>query len=125
MRIGPKALTRGISAEIACIIPAIDRVFAKQNITPTLTSGTDRTHSRGSLHYIGNAIDIWWADMESTEGRRLEWIVYEEINGFPKSAAIPPDYDVIFEGDHIHVEYQPKVEAAEYQKLVASYLAGE
>ena len=75
----------------------------------TITSGLDGTHSAGSLHYYGRAVDlrIWKID---DNGNRV----------FPKRQQltqmcqelrqiIGPDYDVVVHHrSHVHVEYDPK-----------------
>jgi len=60
-----------------------------------VTSTYEGTHSAGSLHYANLAIDI----------RRSTSMAYslKEIKRH-----LGDDYDVILEGDHIHIEYDPK-----------------
>jgi hypothetical protein len=58
----------------------------------TITSGTEGRHSRKSLHYKGLAIDI--------RGGSQSLADYLQVN-------LGGDYDVVFEIDHIHVEYDP------------------
>ena len=64
-----------------------------------VTSCTDGKHSRASLHYTGNAVDlrIW----NIPENRRKELVA-------KLSLALGAEYDVVLEKDHIHIEYQPK-----------------
>jgi hypothetical protein len=64
-----------------------------------VTSVWDGYHSKNSLHYSGKAFDL------------RVWIYSEEqINAMV--ANLKPNlgngYDVLFESDHIHVEYDPK-----------------
>lgn len=129
VRFGPKFSTRGMAPEIACIIPIVDNVFNKLTLDTELTSGTDRTHGWGSFHYTGNAIDILWMRQWSNRHSpdKVKEMLFKDINGFPLTADIPPDYDVIWEVDsetvsHFHIEYQPKLTAEEYQKRIAYYL---
>ena len=63
----------------------------------TITSGKDGTHMKGSKHYSGNAIDIRTSDMM-------------HINATTSriQSKLGDDYDVIFEKDHIHIEYDPE-----------------
>lgn len=64
-----------------------------------VTSLLDSVHSKNSLHYSGNAVDlrssIYTAGEIETFIQRLKTI-------FDKR------YDIVFEGDHIHIEYDPK-----------------
>ena len=68
------------------------------NAESTVTYTTNGTHSPNSLHYSGNAIDlrVWGL----TDAQLADWAqrIRDEIGD---------DYDVIDEGDHIHVEYDP------------------
>lgn len=66
-----------------------------------LTSGNDGAHSIHSKHYVGNAADIRTNNLPSPrqDGPRLA----EEIK-----ECLGRDYDVLFEGDHIHIEYDPR-----------------
>lgn len=64
---------------------------------PTITSGKDGKHMRGSKHYTGDAIDLRCYDMKKVE---------ETTKAIDK--ALGAGYDVVFEKDHIHIEYDPK-----------------
>jgi hypothetical protein len=69
-----------------------------------VTSGAepDPVHKTNSLHYSGKAIDIrireWPKDMAEEVTRRLKKIL--DIVGF----------DVVLEGNHIHLEYDPHLD---------------
>lgn len=59
----------------------------------------DGVHGKNSLHYKGLAIDI-----------RTKDVALSRIAGFITAlkARLGADYDVVNEGDHIHIEYDPK-----------------
>ncbi len=60
-----------------------------------ITSTYEGNHSESSLHYANLAIDI---------RKNLSKILsFKEIKLY-----LGPDYDVILEADHIHIEYDPK-----------------
>ena len=66
----------------------------------TVTSAVDGVHGFGSLHYVGYAVDV------------RTWEILNEL--LPKftgglSEALGPEFDVVLESDHIHIEFQPKV----------------
>jgi len=63
-----------------------------------MSSGAEGRHSHGSLHYAGQAFDI------SARGLQVPVNDYADALG----QALDDDFDVISEGDHIHVEFQPK-----------------
>lgn len=69
------------------------------NTEAVVTSVWDGFHSKNSLHYSGRAFDL------------RVWIYTEpQINQMVADlkSNLGNQYDVIFEGDHIHVEYDPK-----------------
>lgn len=65
-----------------------------------VTSGLDSSHSRASLHYKGRACDYRTHYFKSPEESRL---VAKKL-----SVALGHNYDVVFEGDHIHCEFDPE-----------------
>ena len=80
---------------------AIRDEYRQHNIEVVITSGNDGRHSVTSKHYAGNALDIRTRTLPSPEedGRAIA----QRLN-----QSLGRDFDVIFEGDHIHVEYDPK-----------------
>jgi hypothetical protein len=65
-----------------------------------VTSVNDGKHRQGSLHYEGLAFDIrTWA---------LKTAADKEHALRELKRALGPDYDVILEADHIHIEFDPK-----------------
>ncbi len=73
------------------------RLIEGMSYEMTITSAKDGLHMKGSLHYKGLAIDIRVFDMENP------MLVLEAIK-----KALGVNYDVIFEIDHIHIEFDPK-----------------
>jgi len=75
----------------------------------TITSGLDGTHSAGSLHYYGRAVDlrIWKIDDNGNQvfpKRQQLTQMCQELRQI-----IGPDYDVVVHHrSHVHVEYDPK-----------------
>lgn len=63
-----------------------------------VTSLMDGTHSPASLHYKGRAADIRIWNLEDPKEFVIQFAL---LLGFS-------EYDVILEGNHIHVEFQPK-----------------
>ncbi|WP_346856591.1 hypothetical protein [uncultured Draconibacterium sp.] len=64
-----------------------------------VTSILDGKHSKESKHYDGNAFDL-----------RTYIYTTEQINDLIELLRneLGRDYDVVLEGDHIHIEYDPK-----------------
>ncbi len=91
----------GLTENMTSIEGSVDRSYfdaGGDNAEATVTSTTGGTHSTDSLHYSGNAVDlrVWGL----TDAERADWA--QRIRD-----AIGNDYDVLNEGDHIHVEYDP------------------
>jgi hypothetical protein len=127
MEIGPKA--RGeIGPGLSPYLPIIDQVFGDFGYDCRITHIRDGKHMNGSLHYTGDAIDLVWLEYENlpTElGQEIRDELYRRLNGFPRSAGLLPDFDVVYEGSHFHIEYQPKLGEIEYRAQVEAYLYGE
>jgi hypothetical protein len=123
---GPHVIVSGVRPEISCTFPIVADVYKHYDLLCIITSITDRSHSRGSLHYTGNAYDIYWNPEWSLriDVRLVELKIFRKLNGFPKSAEVPPEYDVVFEGDHFHIEHQPKVSNASYSSMVDDWVSG-
>lgn len=65
----------------------------------TITSCTEGKHKRASAHYSGRAIDIRTRHIPESEWADLVEALRENLG---------PEFDVILEADHIHVEWDPK-----------------
>lgn len=66
---------------------------------PTITSVNDGKHMNGSKHYVNKAIDLRVLDMPKD--------MWQPVRN-DLSNILGPDFDVILEKDHIHIEYDPK-----------------
>lgn len=64
-----------------------------------ITSARDSKHGDNSLHPDGKAIDIKTKTLPE-EHRQKSADMIQEILG--------DDFDVVFEGDHTHIEFDPK-----------------
>lgn len=71
-----------------------------------VTSASDGSHSPNSRHYIGFAWDIRLRDEHDREGEPLSFDLIEPWISRLQQAL--PDWDIIDEGDHLHMEYDPK-----------------
>jgi hypothetical protein len=100
MQIKEGASLQGLQIEMRPVLKAADAVWKENGQELVVTAGTDGTHSAGSLHYYGRAIDLRTRYF-SDEEREL---VFNSLK------SILPDslYDVINHSTHIHVEYDPK-----------------
>ena len=127
IEMGPYA--RGeIGPGLAPYMSVIDEVFDDFGHNMRITHIRDGKHSRGSLHYVGDAVDIIWLpykDMPPGMAHDIRDQLYLKLNGFPRTAGMVPDYDIVYEGSHFHIEYQPKLDNHEYREQIASYIHGE
>jgi hypothetical protein len=86
-----------ISWEFTVAAQTVFGVFQKYNVIPTVTSACDSKHMDGSLHYKGLGWDFRVWGLPDPEK------VTQEIKRLLQDADY--HYDVIFEKDHIHIEY--------------------
>tara|TARA_Y100000310_G_scaffold269543_1_gene282809 strand:- start:454 stop:789 length:336 start_codon:yes stop_codon:yes gene_type:complete len=100
----------GLRPEMLFALRVAERVYESANIFQDMTDQPGARlvvtsacepggHSRGSLHYIGAAVDIRTRhapkeDMEQTAGLI--------------ATALTDEFDVVLEDDHLHIEFQPK-----------------
>ncbi len=73
-----------------------------------LTAGVDGKHGHGSLHYVGFAIDLRIRNLDGGDGitastMRRAGVVKEHLK-----ERLGPEYDVVLESNHFHIEFQPK-----------------
>ena len=90
----------GLKTEMVPVLLAAYSVFAQHSVPFTITSALDSKHGRGSLHYVGLAIDI--RRREIADPAVVQRIADE------MKAALGSQYDVVVEKTHFHVEFQPK-----------------
>jgi len=97
LTIKPGVRVRGLSNEILLAIIIAKEVFAEFKEDLTITSLTDGKHMSGSLHYTGDAVDL-----RLPKDLSIEVALLSELQ-----AALETGYDVVWETNHIHIEYDP------------------
>lgn len=120
---GPHVILAGIRPELAAAFPIVGDVYTHHGQTAIITCVKDRNHGFGSLHYTGAAFDVWWSDDWDLDPELIRLKLYRYLNGFPAHKQIPAEWDIVFEGDHFHIEFQPKVSHETYSRLVRDYLS--
>lgn len=98
MSIKPGVRVLGVRPEIVLALAIVKDAYVTrdQGAQFVVTSIMEGTHKRASLHYMGCAADL-----------RLPTQFAAEIVADAK-ARLGDDYDVILEGNHVHLEFQPK-----------------
>ena len=86
----------GIMPEIVLAIVVASQVYDDLGHELIVTSVIDGKHMRASIHYIGGAADL---RLPGDDGIAARNRIARRLGG---------DYDVILEGNHIHIEWQPK-----------------
>lgn len=99
MKLKPSVKIMGISPELVVGLMAVQKVFDTFGIEMVITSVTDSKHSSTSLHYSGNAADIRTRNIATRDLMAVRTHI---------ANALPNDFDVILETDHIHLEFQPR-----------------
>lgn len=100
MQIKQGVILAGLDIRMRPALIAAERVWKEygQPEGVTITCGLDGTHSAGSFHYYGLAVDCrtrYWDDMTTADvAQRLRYL----LGG---------DFDVVIHSSHIHIEYDP------------------
>ncbi len=97
--IKPGVRITGLRPEILLAAVAAESVYREAGYVLTITAAIDGKHMAGSLHYAGSAIDIRTRDVPADKIPAILAKLKEALAG---------DFDVLLEGDHIHIEFQPK-----------------
>lgn len=93
---------KGITPELVYAAGVVQRILGA--VDCVITSALDGEHSPNSKHYIGDAIDIRTRDLtpEARQGFR------DKV-----AAALGPEFDVVLEATHLHIELDVKDAPAE------------
>jgi uncharacterized protein YcbK (DUF882 family) len=90
---------QGIQPEMCFGLTIVSSNYHAMGYDCVITSANDGEHSEKSLHWAGAALDFRIKHMAEEDRWKLAHILQE---------ALPDDFDVVLESDHIHIEYQPK-----------------
>ena len=100
MKLKKGVILAGLSKVMRPVLMYCEKLWAKHGQELVITAGLDGTHSAGSLHYYGEALDL-----------RTRYFTEEQIgeivNDLYKYLG-PKGYDVVHHKSHIHIEYDKK-----------------
>lgn len=87
----------GLQLPMRLVLIIADRIYQDNGFELVVTSGLEGTHSPGSLHYYGYALDFRIFAMPLDKVRNVVFSLRQELGD---------SYQVIQHPTHIHVEYQ-------------------
>jgi len=98
MKIKKSANIQGIDLRLRPALIAAEKVWYEYGHELVITSGLDSTHSAGSLHYYGLAIDCRTRYFQKNKHR----LIARDLKQL-----LADNFDVVLHNDHIHIEYDP------------------
>ena len=95
----------GLRPEMTPVLINLERLFHDLGLECVITSACGGKHGRGSLHYVGLALDFRTKTIKETRAKRR---LVRDLR-----RALGRQYDVLLESEgkrneHLHVEFQPK-----------------
>jgi hypothetical protein len=89
----------GLDSKLILAAIVADQVYSTHSIENcVITSATDSKHGEHSHHYKGLAIDLRTRDMDGNQKQIITSDIQKQLG---------TEFQVIFEVDHIHIEYDP------------------
>ena len=85
-----------LNREIRRALSTINSIHLLEQYELIITSTCEGNHSAGSLHYANDAVDIRYPKKANKD---------KTVKKIRK--LLGPDYDVVPEKDHRHIEYEP------------------
>jgi len=95
MEIKDDASLAGLSLRMRPVLIGAEKVWKLAGQELCVTCGLDGTHSAGSMHYYGLAVDLRTRYFSETEKKHVFTALKKELGA---------GYDVVIHGTHIHVE---------------------
>jgi len=89
----------GLQIQMKPVLSFAEKIWQELGRELVITSALDGTHSAGSLHYYGYAVDLRTRYFDKPTVKKVQAELASELGS---------DYDVVIEGNHMHVEYDPK-----------------
>lgn len=99
MIIKKSASLNGLQLVMRPVLVIASSVWVDYGQELTVTCGTDGTHSAGSLHYYGLALDL----RTKYFNEKTKFKVFKDLKD-----KLGSKYDVVMHTTHIHVEHDPE-----------------
>jgi len=99
MRVKPGVNLTGLRPEIVLALIVAQEVYRQFSAELVITSALDGRHSATSLHYAGQAADLRTKHVKPELAQKIADTMSERLGDH---------YDVIYEGTHLHIEFQPR-----------------
>lgn len=77
----------------------VECAYDQMGYTCVITSGNDGVHQDNSKHYVGDALDFRVSIVPQEQHAQLCALIKKKVGS---------QFDVVYEGDHVHVEWDPK-----------------
>lgn len=90
---------KGVSWRVFHAAIVVEQVLKNFGVDLVITSCNDGKHMPGSLHYKGEAFDARSRDLPPAFQVQAVEAMKERLG---------PDYDVVLEKDHFHIEHDPE-----------------
>jgi hypothetical protein len=104
LAIKPGVDVSGITPEMMLGVMVLADVLWAHGIPTVITSCRDGKHMEGSLHYVGKGVDTRLPSRFSTIPT-IDLMLLMEAR-----ESLGSNYDLLLEGDHYHLEFDPKKE---------------
>lgn len=100
MKIKTGVRLTGLQPQMVLAAIIVDGVYQRYGQELVITSGVEGSHSETSRHYAGLAIDCRTRYFDPDDIPTIKAALEE---------ALGDDYLVLFEGNHFHIGFKPKV----------------
>jgi len=96
MKIKDGVIMAGLKLPMRKVLKEADKLWKENGEELVVTSALDGTHSAGSYHYFGYALDFRTRYFLSGKAKIIAGKLQQKLGN---------KYFVIFEGNHIHVQF--------------------
>jgi len=101
MKLKPGVIIEGLNQEMMFALGFLEAAYWDiAGVELVVTSGLDGHHSKQSKHYTGNAIDARTRNITPEQALK--------VHAFCLAKLDPRGFDTVLEGDHLHLERDPK-----------------